>query len=283
VKFGVYHLIWAPPLNDENLAALGPKARALGADVLEIAVAREPLPFDPRRARRALADAGLETTLVTTLSAERDISSDDPGVHSAGTEFLKKYIDHAAELGSAILSGPLYGAVWNPTLLSSEERTRRWARSVETWKALAPFAAARGVKIALEPLTRFHTSFLNTAADARRLVDDIDHPAVGILLDTFQMGTEEKDMAAAIRTAGPRLFHLHASENDRGTPGTGLVDWPGIRDALGAIGYSGRMVIEAFNPDVPELASFLKVWRRLEKDQDTIAREGLRFLRELMA
>ncbi|MFN2387379.1 MAG: sugar phosphate isomerase/epimerase family protein [Thermoanaerobaculia bacterium] len=86
-----------------------------------------------------------------------------------------------------------------------------------------------------------------------------------------------------MRLAGRRLFQLHASENDRGTPGSGHVDWNDVRDALRETGYDGRVVIEAFNPDVPQLAEFLKVWRRLESDQDTLARDGIRFLRELFA
>jgi len=283
LKFGVFHLIWARPLDDEELRRLSEHARGLGAEVLEIAIGRDPLPFDPRAARRVFEDLNMEATLVTSLAPERDITSEDAAVRDAGRGFLERYVGYAAELGAKLLSGPLYGTVWQPGLLTADERARRWGRCVEGLSQLAARAQSHGVRLAVEPLSRFHTSFLNTTADGCRLVDEIAHPAVGLLLDTFQMNIEEKDLGQAIRLAGPRLYHLHASENDRGTPGTGHVDWAGVRQALRDVSYEGAVVIEAFNPDVPELAAFMKVWRRLEMDQDTLAREGLRFLKKHLA
>src|SRR5437764_13838927 len=110
MKFGVFHLIWAMPLSD--MPALAARARAAGADVLEIAISREPLPFDAAAARRALAAEGLEGTLVTSLSADTDLSSDDASARRSGVDFLKRYVEHAAEFGSPLLSGALYGTVF---------------------------------------------------------------------------------------------------------------------------------------------------------------------------
>jgi D-psicose/D-tagatose/L-ribulose 3-epimerase len=281
MKFGVYHLIWAPPPSNEALVELGRRAKSLGADVLELAIGRDPLPFDPRTVARSFADIGIEGTLVTTLSAERDIASPDAAVRRNGMSYLRGYLDHSAALGSPVLSGPFFGPVWNPILLSPAERAERWARCVEALSALAQDAQRLNVRIAVEPLSRFHTAFLNTTADAVRLVDEVGHPNVGILFDTFQMSIEEKSLGAAIRLAGSRVFHVHASENDRGTPGSGHVDWKGVASALKEIRYDGCLVIEAFNPDNADLANFVKVWRRLEVDPDTLARDGLRFLRGL--
>jgi len=281
MKFGVFHLIWATPLSD--IPALASRARAAGADVLEIAISREPLPFDAAAARGALAAEGLEGTLVTSLNAETDITSEDTAVRRSGVDFLKRYVEHAAELGSPLLSGAIYGVVFQPKYLTPEERARRWACTVEALSELGPVAASAGVRIAIEPLSRFHTSLINTAADGRRLVDEVNHPAVGLLLDTFQMNIEEKSLRSAIRTAGDRLFHVHAAESDRGTPGTAQVHWTELRDGLRDVGYDGRLIIESFNPDIPDLANFIKLWRRVERDQDTLAREGVRFLRQLFA
>jgi D-psicose/D-tagatose/L-ribulose 3-epimerase len=281
MKFGVFHLIWATPLSD--IPALAARARAAGADVLEIAISREPLPFDAAAARRALAAEGLEGTLVTSLNAETDITSEDAAVRRAGRDFLKRYVEHAAELGSPLLSGAIYGVVFQPTYLTAEERARRWACTVEALSELGPVAQSAGVRIAVEPLSRFHTSLINTAAEGRRLVDEVGHPAVGLLLDTFQMNIEEKSLRDAIRTGGDRIFHIHAAESDRGTPGSAQVHWTELRDGLREVGYDGRLIIESFNPDIPDLANFIKLWRRVEVDQDTLARDGVRFLRTLFA
>lgn len=283
MKFGVFHLVWAsPPLGDEALPELAARAREAGAELLAIATSADPPPFSPRTARAALAAEAIEASLVTSIGAERDIGSADRAVRAAGVAFLRRYVEFAAELGSRTLAGPLFGPVWQPTLLSAEEHASRWSACVESLSELAPFAAQAGVRLAVEPLSRFHTSFLNTAADCRRLVDAVGHPAVGIVLDTFQMNIEEKDLGAAIRVAGPRLFQLHACENDRGTPGSGHVDWPIVRDALRDVGFDDDIIIEAFNPEIAGLANFMKAWRRLEVDQDTLARDGLTFLKALL-
>jgi len=281
MKFGVFHLVWAMPLAD--MPALAARARAVGADVLEIAISREPLPFDAAAARQALAAEGLEGTLVTSLNGDTDITADDPGTRRAGRDFLKRYVEHAAELGSPLLSGALYGTVFTPRYLDPRERALRWGYTVEALAELGPFAESAGVRIAIEPLSRFHTSLVNTAADGRRLVDEVGHPAIGLLLDSFQMNIEEKSLRTAVQTAGEKVFHVHAAENDRGTPGSGQVHWTELRDGLREIGYDGRLIIESFNPDVPDLANFIKLWRRVEVDQDTLARNGLRFLREVFA
>lgn len=281
MKFGLFHLIWATPLSD--IPALAARARAAGADVLEIAVSADPLPFAPAAARGALAAEGLEGTLVTSLKASTDLTSTDPAVRTAGREFLGRYIEHAAELGSPLLSGAIYDVVFQPTYLTGEERARRWSCMVEALSELGPLAQSAGVRIAIEPLSRFHTSFINTAADGRRLVDEVGHPAVGLLLDTFQMNIEEKSLREAVRVAGDRLFHVHAAESDRGTPGSAQVHWTELRDGLRDVGYDGHLIIESFNPDIPELASFIKLWRRVERDQDTLARDGIRFLRSVFA
>lgn len=281
MKFGVFHLIWAMPLSD--MPALAARARAAGADVLEIAISADPLPFDAAAARQALANEGLEGTLVTSFNPATDITSDDAAARRNGRDFLRRYIDYAAELGSPLLSGALYGTVFTPHYLDAEERALRWGYTVEALAELGPPAQQAGVRIAVEPLSRFHTSLLNTAADGRRLVDEVDHPAIGLLLDSFQMNIEEKSLRTAVQTAGDKLFHVHAAESDRGTPGSGQVHWDDLRAGLREVGYDGRLIIESFNPEIPNLANFLKVWRRLEKDQDTLARDGLRFLRSHFA
>ena len=281
IKFGVFALVWGTPLSE--MQALAARASGVGAEVLEIAISADPLPFSPAEMRKVLADAGLAATLVTSLSPERDLSSDDAQARANGREFLRRYIQHAAELGSPNLSGPLYGAVFQPTYMTAADKARKWAWVVEALQHLGAEAETSGIRLCVEPLSRFHTSFLNTAEDTCRLLQDVDSPAVGALIDTFQMNIEEKRVPDAIRRIGARGFHVHASENDRGTPGSGHVDWVGVREALREIGYDGYIVIEAFNPTLPGLAQMMRVWRPLEPDQDTLAREGLRFLKSLFA
>ena len=103
---------------------------------------------------------------------------------------------------------------------------------------------------------------------------------VGLLIDTFHMNIEERNIPDAIRLAGNRVFHFHGCSNDRGTPGKDHLPWPAIVGALREIDYSGATVIEAFTPEVREIARAVSIWRPLAESQDALARDGLTFLKE---
>src|SRR6185312_9706074 len=96
---------------------------------------------------------------------------------------------------------------------------------VDRMRPLADHAAQAGVRLAVEPLNRFETHFLNTLDEAAALAREIAHPAVGLLSDTFHQHIEEVESPAALKAAGDVVIHVHASENHRGTPGQGQVYW----------------------------------------------------------
>ncbi|MDQ4045293.1 MAG: sugar phosphate isomerase/epimerase, partial [Chloroflexota bacterium] len=124
-------------------------------------------------------------------------------------------------------------------------------------------------------------SLFNTAEQAMALIAVAKHPSIGLLLDTFHMNIEERDVGAAIRLAGDRLFHFHACGNDRGAPGGDAINWAVVRSALTAINYHGGVTIESFTNTNQSIATAASIWRPLAHTQDAIATEGLAFLREL--
>jgi D-psicose/D-tagatose/L-ribulose 3-epimerase len=136
------------------------------------------------------------------------------------------------------------------------------------------------VLLALEPLNRYETDLVNTAEQGLELCDEIGAGNVGLLLDTYHLNIEEKSVGDALRLAGERLIHVHACENDRGTPGTGHVPWGEVFGALRDIGYDRQVVIESFTPLVTEIARAVSLWRPLDAEGDTLAAGGLRCLRE---
>jgi D-psicose/D-tagatose/L-ribulose 3-epimerase len=158
-----------------------------------------------------------------------------------------------------------------------------WKRAVDCYQAIGPTLSEYGVTIAIEPLNRFETYFLTTAADAVALCDAIDHPNVGILFDTFHANIEEKHVADACRVAGRHLKHVHTCENDRGIPGTGHVDWPGVFQALRDVQYDGWLTIESFGFALGELSAAASIWRDIAPSPESIAFEGVKFLKQGMA
>jgi D-psicose/D-tagatose/L-ribulose 3-epimerase len=99
------------------------------------------------------------------------------------------------------------------------------------------------------------------------------------MYDTFHAHIEEADPRAALSACADVLVHFHASENHRGTPGSGQVDWDTTFAGLAEIGYDGWVVVEAFGDSLPELAAATKVWRRTFTSEEQLARDGAAFLR----
>jgi D-psicose/D-tagatose/L-ribulose 3-epimerase len=146
-------------------------------------------------------------------------------------------------------------------------------------KTLAQYAGERNIKLAIEPLNRYETDFINTCKQAMDLIGDVDHDAMSILLDTYHMNIEEKDSAKAILLAGDKLGHFHACGCDRGTPGNDHINWDPIVAALKKVNYDKGIVIESFTTDVKVIAKAASIWRQFEPSQEDIAVKGLQFLK----
>ncbi|MGI8633869.1 MAG: sugar phosphate isomerase/epimerase family protein, partial [Segetibacter sp.] len=145
-------------------------------------------------------------------------------------------------------------------------------------------AADYGVIVGVEPLNRFETDMVNTASQALSIVEEVSSKNIRISLDTFHCNIEEKNIPDTIRKVGKNLLcHVQANESDRGTPGTGHLDWAGIKKALQEINYEGAMVIETFGAPAKELAAAACIWRPLANSADELASEGLQFYKRMFA
>lgn len=277
MKFGVNSFLWTSPFSTDDLALMD-RAGDMGFEVFEIGFEQPDLIDYASVAERA-DELGLEVVICGAFGPGRDISSDDPDARQAGIDYIRECIEACRQCGGRTVVGPAYSAVGKARMVPDEQRAEEWSRAVENLQQCAEYADEQGVTLALEPLNRYETDMINTAEQAVDMVEEVDSPAVGIHLDTFHMNIEEKSLADAIGTAAPYLSHFHASENDRGTPGSGHVDWGQVRDALSAADYDGPVVIESFDPGVEEIAKAASIWRALAPSPDALAEEGLQFLR----
>lgn len=273
-RFGINLMVWNGAVGAAELALL-PQIKELGYATVELPVFGGD-DLDIAAVRQALSAHGLASTLSTALPA--GVSLIDEACRAAGVSYLESIIDLAAQVGASLICGPLAAPV-------GERRGRgytqaEWDSCVLGLRAAGAFAAAAGITLAVEPLNRFETFIVNTVADGVRLVEEVDNPAVGLLLDTFHMHIEEKSTAAAIRHAGRHLKHFHASENDRGTVGSGQVAWPSVFGALRDINYQGQIVVESFGHTIPELAGATCVWRPLAASPEALASGSIQFLRK---
>jgi len=150
-------------------------------------------------------------------------------------------------------------------------------------RGLAPVLRACDVTLAIEPLNRFETYLLTTTAQAAALCTRLHDPYIGVLYDTFHANIEEKDPPDALLQLGSYVAHVHVCENDRGTPGTGHIDWAATFQALHDIQYQGCCVIESFGSNVEEIAAAARVWRDFAPSSEDLARQGLAFLKSVAA
>jgi len=226
--------------------------------------------------RRALAAADLAATAVGFATHDADPIAADATVRRAAVDHLAQLADHAASLGATVLAGPIHSAYGK---FSEAPPTHdEFARCVDVLRAAGERAARVGVTLAIEPLNRFECYFLNTAAQCNELVRAVAHPNVRAALDTHHTHIEENDVATAITASRDTLGHVQLSENHRGTPGTGQVDFAKVLAALHAIDYRGWLVVEAFSRHDPAFGSALRIWRELDRGPEAVLAAGAAIL-----
>ncbi|MGA9058243.1 MAG: sugar phosphate isomerase/epimerase family protein [Terriglobia bacterium] len=278
-KFGVDSFIWSENFAVKDLWII-PKAKELGFETLDIAIAYPEI-FPTPEVKAKVSDVGIEVVTTTTLNKDTNLISPEPNVRAAGVESLKKLVNLNIELGSKILGGVNY-AGWG--CLTGKPRTdREWEWSVQAMREVAQYAQSKSdLIIALEPVNRFETHFLNIAEDAVRYCKEVGTGNIKVHLDSFHMIREETSFTGAVNTCGREyLGYVHLCENNRGIPGTGLVPWKEFFTALKSIGYSGPLVIESFDPGFEELNRLCAIWRKFAESGEALAIEGLRNLKAI--
>jgi D-psicose/D-tagatose/L-ribulose 3-epimerase len=279
MKIGVNLWVWESPFRTDRHLGLLEKAKSMRAEAVEFALEEGGVVEAPIL-RRALADQALGCSIIGMFGTERDLSSPDPSTRQKGMDYARKSLEICAEVGAAVFSGACVGA-GGSEWLANTERLTRYKYAAEFLYKIGELSAQARVPFCVEVLNRYEDSILNTSAQACELMDMTAHPSVGFHLDTFHMSMEEESLGDAIRLAGKHLFHLHASESQRGTPGTGIVPWREVAEALRQIDYRGFATIESFNPH-GRLAPMARAWHPYAESQDTLARNGLAFLSEAL-
>jgi D-psicose/D-tagatose/L-ribulose 3-epimerase len=276
MKLGAHIYLWTERWSDAEVG-LFDRARGLGLEVIELSVGLD-VKFSPALTRRAAEAAGVG--LVVSPGGEwpagADLSDDEPANRRGALEFHRDNVNLAAELGAAAYCGAIYGRPGK--VLRRRPPADEFSRTAEGLQVLAEHAAKSGVKLVLEPMSRFRSHLVNTPAQALRMLELAAHPNLGILLDTYHLVTEVRDYAAAIRVVGDKLWGLHACENDRGVPGGGLLPWPEIFAAtrMTKAEYVG---FEGYNTGLGDFGWRRGMFQDVCPDGDAFVREAVGFTR----
>lgn len=214
---------------------------------------------------QGLRNHGLRLSAVATgqsfYSDGWALTTGDPHVRTRLDDRILRMVDLAAPWKAMVVIGGVRG-----TLTGSEsDRSDQYRRAVESVQRYAEYARSSQVSLAVEPINRYETNFLNTIEQAGRFIDDVDLDNVGLLADTFHMNLEEADLSEALRSAGDRLLHVQFTDSNRLAAGWGHIDFPALASALREVGYKGYLSTETLpSPDSRAAArQAIELFRRL--------------------
>ena len=281
MKYGFHSYLFTDRWTDRSLPVLD-TARELGLNMVELSVGDD-VQFDPHRTGEHAASLGLELFIGPggVWPVECDISSDEPSDRAKGLAWHKRQVDTAAELGAVAYAGALYA---HPGVVKRRRPpAEEYPRTALGLHELAQYAAERRVVIALEPMSHFRTHVVNTPEQMMRLIGLADHPNLRVLFDTYHIVTEIRNYESALRTIAPRLYAIHACENDRGVPGGGLVPWEAVFGVLRDIGFGGYIGLEGYNSSLDDFAFHRGMFHNVCPDGRAFTESGIAFLKRMEA
>lgn len=276
MKYGIYFAYWEKEWDADQTQYIQ-RVKDLGFDVLEISCAmlRDISQDKLVQIRQQARDAGIQLTAGYGPRAQENLASPDVDVQRNAIAFFTDILKKLEVLDIHTIGGGLY-SYWPVDYARPIDKARDWETSVRNVRTVGQIAGDLGIDYCLEVLNRFEGYLLNTCDECIQFVEEVDVPAVKVMLDTFHMNIEEDDMFSAIRKAGSRLGHFHVGENNRRLPGKGGLDWYHIGAALREIGYDKNVVMEPFVQQGGGVGQDIKIWRDLSHgiDQDGLDRDA---------
>ncbi|MEX2529509.1 MAG: sugar phosphate isomerase/epimerase family protein [Gemmatimonadota bacterium] len=275
-RLGLNLLIWSAVIS-EDLLPMVERLKEIGYDGIECPMgSRDTAVY--RKFGQELEQLDLGSTCVLALGPEQNPIDPSLEVRRKALDRIKWAVDRAVDLNAGVICGPFHSAF--ATFSGQPPTEREYGWSAQVLRQAGEYAAQADVTLALEALNRFECYLCNTMDQTIGLVEDVDHPNVTVHFDTHHANMEEKNFADAITRAAPVLGHVHISENDRGTPGSGHVPWEETFASLSEVGYRGWLTIEAFTRNDPTFANAINVWREYDTPWH-MAEEGYRFVQAM--
>ena len=275
-KIGFNVLAWSAAMSSDLNPTID-RLKMIGYDGVEFFIG--PASND---AYRSMGDytrsMGMEVTAVTVMNPEENPISDSKATRAKALDRLKWAIDCSHDLNATILCGPIHSAHAHFAKRAPEDW--EYGYGGEVLHAAGEYAKQANITLALEALNRFECYLCNTMEQLTLLLKAADHPNVRAMFDTHHANIEEKRFEQALSTIAPYLAHVHISENDRGTPGEGHINFDDAFSSLARIEYKGWLTIEAFSRNDPDFANAIGVWREFSEPWE-IAEKGFAFIKEM--
>ena len=236
-RLGYHGVEIAPFTLTEDVRSLGPRER--------------------RRLRELAESHGLEIVGLHWLLVKPEglhILGPSRETINATLEYMRALIDFSADLGGKVL---VFGSPRQRNVPPGMSREEAWRRALDFFSNVAEYAEERGQIVAIEPLARHLTNFINTVDEAVKLVEEVGSPGLRLILDVYSMTDEGRPYGEIIRRGGRYLVHFHANDTNKLGPGFGDADYIEILNALREVGYRGFLSVEVFDtsPGAERIAS----------------------------
>ncbi|MCP8999842.1 sugar phosphate isomerase/epimerase [Pseudarthrobacter sp. RMG13] len=264
-------------IDRQSVDGLAATAALWGADGVEVHTdLAASLPT--QEMKKAGARHGVDWTLGVVLTAENNLVSPDPAIRRAGVEHITSAVRAAADIGATNIGGVLSaaGRIFSGRPVTPSELER----AAEGLTEVSAVAQALDVTVSIEATSRYLGYVLNTAEQARGLIDQIGSSHIKVQLDTFHMNIEEASVPQGILDAGNRLGYVQIAESHRGLLGSGHVPWADVMKSLRAVDYDGWLTFEAFTPTHAKIAAKSNTWRHLCTEKAMVTK-GIDYLRGL--
>ena len=263
--YKIASMVGAPDLETPTLAPyqgdLGQafaKLSALGYDGIEL-MTKQPAALDIPALRLLLAENRL---VLTGLCTGHVFGEDHLGLVTPAVQIdplavarLKEFIDLAAMFGEGTLVN-----IGRSRGLGDPQRVKATLHAAaEALQDLSDYARPRQVSVILEPINRKEARYIHSTQDGLELVRRVNRSNFGLMLDTYHMYLEDKDMIASLYEAAPYCWHMHISDSNRCYPGSGKIRFDRVMAALNDLGYKGFVGTEIQPWPDPDSAARLSI------------------------
>lgn len=273
IQFGAHAFVWLGDWDTASGNRAIQAASQAGTDFIEIPIL-DPKNFDAGAHKAALESEGLSATFSTVLPMDAHMP-DNP---EKAKSFLLEALDKVAESGSDYLGGCIGYALGKLTGAPPTEAEIQ--TTIRGLSEIADEAKSRGITLALEACNRYETYMFNALGDTRDAILATGKDNLKLHADTYHMNIEEEGFFTPIKETADVIDYIHMSESHRGLVGTGTVAWPDIWRALKEINFDGKLALESFAAVNPKLQAATCLWRPTNATPETLARDGMKFLRD---
>ena len=252
-----------PPIGVCGGANHAARFKSLGAEYVEENVKRYLAATGDRAKQDAMVEAAREAGLPVPacngfLPSELKAVGPKPD-HDAIQAYSEKAFARAKVVGVKLI---VFGSGKSRFIPEGFDRAQAIDQLIELCNRLAPVAIANGVVVAFETLNRKETNCLNNLAEARRVVEAVNSPAIAMTADLYHLALEG-DGPDELRKSAKWIRHVHIAEKSgRTPPGVTGFDFTGYFKELQRAGYQGRISLECrWKDEAAEMPKAVKTIR----------------------